>query len=111
MIHKINTICFIVLFLFLIGAVNAQDLENETTKITETQDEGKIEQSLEKTELISANNVATTPPKEKVDLGTSNVNMYYKDGSKFTATLKDKNKKPISNVKIKITISGKHTKA
>ena len=107
MIRKINTICFIVLFLFLIGAVNAQDLENETAKITGTQDEGKIEQSLEKTELISANNVATTPPKEKVDLGTSNVNMYYKDGSKFTATLKDKDKKAIGNAKIKITISGK----
>ena len=107
MIRKINTICLIALLLFLISAVNAQDLENKTITISETQEESKLEAPMENSEIIKGNNAAASTPKEKVNLETSNVNMYYKDGSKFTATLKDKNKKAISNAKIKITISGK----
>ena len=107
MIRKINTICFILLFLFLIGAVHAQDLENETTKISNTQKDPPLGESIENTAQIKENNVLTATPKEKVKLETSNVNMYYSDGSKFTVHLKDKNKKAISNAKIKITICGK----
>ena len=107
MIRKISTICFIILFLFLISAVYGQDMENETSKVTSAKEDSALAKSVE-TEPLKANAVAEKKVvKEKVKLGASNLNMYYKDGSKFSATLKDKNNKAISNAAIKITISGK----
>lgn len=110
MIKKISVIYFIFLLLFLINAVSALNCENETASVNiEDLNEinyEKIEtQQYEKnTEKLSSSN--TEPTKEKVTLTAPNVNMYYKDGTKFTATLKDKNKKAISNAKVNIRING-----
>lgn len=41
-----------------------------------------------------------------VNMKAPDVKMYFKDGSDFKVTLKDKNKKAIKNAKIKITIDG-----
>ena len=110
--RKINTLCFIFLFLFLISAVSAADCENETIKTiskSDTQETLQIsdventilEQSIEKTTLN-----ATKVTKQKVTLSAANVDMYYMDGHKFSVTLKDKDKKAIRNAKIKISIDG-----
>lgn len=93
-------------------AVSAQDCENETRKLENCpQDLETIKISAENTVPVKANpaeeKLESTVTKEKVELKSSNVNMYYKDGTKFTVTMKDKNKKAISNVKVKITVSGK----
>ena len=110
---KINAICFIFLFFFLICAVSAADNENETLKnIDSTQDFSKLgvekvsetlELNTQKVEKLTAK----SPKKENVSLKAPDVKMYYKDGSKFTVTLKDKNKKSIQKAKVKITIDGK----
>ena len=114
--RKINTIFFILLFLFLICAVSAQDNENETLKQNiQSQDilaEDLCQISIENDKLEENTNQeqilqSTAVKKEKVSLSAPNVNMYYKDGSKFTVTLKDKNKKAIPNAKIKISLNDK----
>lgn len=119
--RKINTICFIFLFLFLISAVSAEDFENETQNIlsqgnadenieickdndkqilkASNVNENKLEQSPEKNTLSTAN-------KQKVILKVSDVTMYYEDGQKLSATLTDQNKKPIGNAKLKVSING-----
>ena len=123
---KINTICFIFLLVFLISAVSAADSENETIqsiqqpdpnedlceisvennkvdtlKQSEIQEENlQVKQDVEK---LSATQKVET--KKKITLSAPNVKMYYKDGSKFTVTLKY-NKKVIGNAKIKIQING-----
>ena len=110
---KINTICFIFLFFCLICAVSAANNENETIKsIDSTQNLSKL--SVEKiSETLEANSQevetlkATSVKKENVILKAPDIKMHYKDGSKFTATLKDKNKKAIPKAKIKIIIGGK----
>ncbi|WP_405290115.1 hypothetical protein [Methanobrevibacter sp.] len=105
---KINTICFILLLLFLISAVSASDNENETLQqiqpdphkdLSTISVENKEAQNLEK---LSASQEAE---KKKVALNAPDVKMHYKDGSKFTATLKYK-KKVIANAKIQIQING-----
>ena len=60
---------------------------------------------------VSENTVKTsTATKKKITMTAPNVKMYYKDGSKFTVTLKY-NKKAIGNAKVQIKIDGKtHTK-
>ena len=118
--RKINTICFIFLFVFLISAVSAANSENETIINTQqldpNQDLCKITVENEKTEsqhientkeiLGSSQNTAQAAiAKKKTALTAPNVKMYYKDGSKFTVALKY-NKKAISNAKIQIK---KHT--
>ena len=119
--RKINTICFIFLFLFLISAISAADCENETQKIlsqsnadenieirnastqqtlqASNEDENKLEQSLEKNTLSTTN-------KQKVTLKVHDVIMYYNGGQKLSVTLTDQNKKPISNAKLKVSING-----
>ncbi len=115
--RKINTICFIFLFFFLICAVSAADYENETQKTIyqactdENQDicqapneYVKLEsESLKTNEVMTATQKAT---KQKVVLNAPNVNMYYKDGHKFSVTLKDESKKAICKAKVKISING-----
>ena len=116
--RKINTLCFIFLFLFLISAVSAADLGNETPKTIsksninennlynmsneETIDfeNDKLEQS--NCETISSANVN----KKEVILIAPNVTMHYNEGHKFIDTLKSKNERPLSNAIIKISIEG-----
>ena len=108
--RKINTICLIFLFLLLIGAVSAADYENETITSTEQPDPNQdlcklsVENNEENLEKLGA---TSTVKKEKITLTAPNLKMYYKDGSKFKVTLKDKNKKAISKAKVKITVNGK----
>ena len=117
--RKINTICFIFLFLFLICAVSAADSENETIsiqqpdpnqdfcKLSVENDNEKLELNNEKSDKLEATVKKIAVEKEEVVLKASNVKMYYKDGSKFSLTLKDKNKKAIGKAKIIITVNGK----
>ena len=106
---KINMLCFIFLFFFLICTASAANNENETLKsIDSTQNFSKL--GVEKvSETLEANTqkVEKTVKKENVSLKAPDIKMYYKDGSKFTVTLKDKNKKAIQKAKVKITINGK----
>lgn len=115
---KINTICFIILLFFLICAVSATDNENETLQIINQPDSNQdlckisVESTDEKLELSNANYEKleaskTAVKKESVNLKASDVKMYYKDGTAFKVTLKDKNKKAIAKAKIKISINGK----
>lgn len=106
---KINTICFIFLFLFLISAVSAANPENKTEICTQQSDSDQplTKISVEKNEnTLGASKTATQTTKQKVYLTAPNVKMYYNDGTKFKVTLKDSNKKSISNAKIKIAING-----
>lgn len=121
---KINTICFIFLLFFLISAVSAADNENETLESIIQPDSSEdlckvsVENDMEKLninnhdeKLSAKNNIeklsATQPAaKKKITISAPNVKMYYKDGSKFTVTLKYQ-KKVIGNAKIKINIDGK----
>lgn len=120
--RKINTICFIFLFLFLICAVSAAESENETlTTISESDtsqqnictapDEATLQNDNVKP-LESKQDVDKTPisatktVKKKVTIKAPNVSMHYKDGHKFTVTVKDENKKAISKAKVKISING-----
>ena len=110
--RKISTICFILLFFFLISAVSAANNENETIKsIDPAQDISKLcaEEISEKLEISNtqSNNLKASSVKENVSLTAPDIKMYYKDASKFAVTLKDKNKKAIAKAKIKITVNGK----
>ena len=114
---KTNTICFILLFFFLIGAVSAANNENETmTKMMKPetiQDTDKISIANIDDELKAVNvekenpTLKATEKKEKLTIKAPNVKMHYKDGSKFTVTVKDKNKKAVNKLKVKITLAGK----
>ena len=115
---KINTICFISLFLFFICAVSAADSENGTIsiqqpdpnqdlcKLSVENDNEKLESDNAKSDKLEAA-TKTAVEKKEVVLKASNVKMYYKDGSKFSVTLKDKDKKAIGKAKITITVNGK----
>ena len=100
---KINTICFILLLLFLINAVNAVDSNNETlTNINQPIENicqvspDKYDELIVKSEnsnhLESGAVKPSATPKQKVTIAAPNVKMYYKDGSKFTVCVKSKNK-------------------
>ncbi len=126
---KINTTWFIFLLLLLIGVASATDTDNET--LQQTIDERDNELSLEIIEnqdcleasilnedKLEANNVnnnkiepqakqAVKVNKQKVNIKSNNVKMYYKDGSKFTVTLKNQQNKVMKKSKVKITINGK----
>lgn len=100
---KINTICFIFLFVFLISAVSASDFENGTLKAIKQPDSN---QELSKVNNVKTDSLGAEQTPEKVYLTAPDVKMHYKDGSIFKVTLKDKSKKAISNVKVKIAING-----
>lgn len=117
--RKINTICFIFLFLFLIAAVSAANTENETTinmpqpdsnqdlcKLSTQSESEKLEISTDEIKKLGVSSKTVTK-KEKVLLDAPDLKMHYKDGSKFKATLKDKNKKAIAQAKINFTVNGK----
>ncbi len=95
---KINTTCFILLFLFLITAISAADTKNETILSIDQPDSNQLNKITVSKETVK---------KEKISLTAPDLKMYYKDGSKFKATIKNKNKKPVTNVKVDFTVNGK----
>lgn len=105
---KINTICFVFILIFLISAVSAADNENETLQQIQPESQEDLStlsisnNDMENVEKLSA---TQTVEKKKVTLSAPDVKMHYKDGSKFTVTLKYK-KKAIGNAKIQISING-----
>lgn len=131
---KINTICFIFLLFLLIGVASASDNDNETLKQTiEHDDKEPYQMSLDSQDELKASNensqkleasinkekleASKSSPKilsslklytkQKVSIKAPDVKMYYKDGSQFTVTIKDSNKKVIKKAKVKISINGK----
>ncbi len=96
---KINTTCFILLFLFLITAVSAVDTKNENILKTKQQDSSQ--------KICKLSVGKETVKKEKVTLTAPDLKMYYKDGSKFKATVKNKNKKAITKAKVDFNVNGK----
>ena len=72
MIKKICIILFIFLTIFLISSASAAEIENET--------------------ITTQNN-----PIEDVNIITNDVDMFYKDGTRFNVEIQDKNQKPINN--------------
>lgn len=117
--RKINTLCFIFLFLFLISAVSATDCENETQKtISKSNAEenhlynASNEETLQASDFKNStfeqsnckNLTSAKINKKEAILKVANVTMHYNDGHKLIVYLKDENKKPMSNVKIKITV-------
>lgn len=100
--RKINTICFIFLFVFLISAVSAANIENETSTNIQQPDpdqdlckvsvESKEDSFYADKKLCANQNTNSKQTKETVYLTAPNVKMHYKDGTIFKVTLKDKNK-------------------
>ena len=100
-------------------AVSAANNENETTINMPQPDPNQdlcklsLENNVEKLEITNSKieklgvSPKTTTKKEKVSIDAPDLKMHYKDGSKFKATLKDKNKKAITNAKINFTVNGK----
>lgn len=92
----------------MICAASAANNENETMKsIDSTQDFSKLSVEKVSETLEVSKQKVTTVKKENISLKAPDVKMHYKDGSKFSVTLKDKNKKAIQKAKLKITINGK----
>ena len=81
MIKKRSSIVFIFLTIFLIGSVSAAEMENET--------------------IITENN-----PIEDVNIISDDVDMFYKDGTRFNIEIQDKNKIPINNASVTFNING-----
>ena len=104
MIKKINIIFLILLLFFLLASVSATDTDNETLITAENQEINTMNIDTEDVQLDNAE-IESPSAKENISIKTSDVDMYYKDGSKFTVTLKDKDKKAISNSEVKISIN------
>lgn len=112
--RKINTIFLIFLFIFLISAVSAANSENETAMKIQQSDSNQdlygidVETDMEKLNVentLSGDVKTSSATKKKTSLTAPDVKMYYKDGSRFTTTLKY-GKKAIQNGKIQIKING-----
>ena len=119
---KINTICFILLFFFLICAVSATDNQNETLQqkqpeknhdlcqINVESNTAKVESKKVENEKLERSIVCSLLPasayKTKISMKAPDVKMFYKDGQKYQVTLKDSKKQPIKNAKVKISING-----
>ncbi|MBR3156243.1 MAG: hypothetical protein IKF13_05450 [Methanobrevibacter sp.] len=118
---KINTICFIILLFLLVGVASAAEMDNETLKQTIKQPEDELcqmapdnhdelrasSENMEKLEAGENAYVGTTGGKANVKIIAPDVKMHYKDGSKFTVTVKDELNKAVKKAKVKITIDGK----
>ena len=81
MIRKIDIIVFIFLTLFLISSVSAAEIENETITTQST-------------------------PQESVHIETHDVDIYYKDGTRFAANSYDENKNPLSDTQTTFSLNG-----
>ena len=81
MIKKISTIVFIFLTIFLISSASAAEIENET--------------------MTTKDN-----PINEVNIISNDVDMFYKDGTRFNVEIQDKNKNPINNASLTFNING-----
>ena len=118
---KINTICFIILLFLLVGVASAAEMDNETLKQTNEQPEDELcqmapdnhdelrasSENMEKLEAGESAYLGTTGGKINVKISAPDVKMHYKDGSKFTVTVKDELNKAVKKAKVKITIDEK----
>lgn len=116
---KTNTIWFIFLLFLLIGVASATDTDNETLQQTIEQPDSEIYQAtIENQDCLEASSTANsklesslrqsmTTGKLKVTIKSNDVKMHYKDGSKFTVTLKNQLNQVMKKSKVKITIDGK----
>ena len=80
MIRKIDIIVFIFLILFLIGSASAAEMENETITTKST-------------------------PQESIHIETHDVEMYYKDGTRFSAVSYDENETPLTNTQTTFSLN------
>lgn len=75
-----NIIFFIFLTVFLINSVSAEEVENKT--------------------ILTEN----TP--QSINIETNDVEMYYKDGTRFTANIYDENENPLNNSQTTFSLNG-----
>ena len=80
MIKKINIIVLIFLTIFLISSVSATELENKTITTESTQS-------------------------ENIHIETHDVEMYYKDGTRFIANVHDEDMNPQNNTKVTFNLN------
>ena len=80
MIRKINIIIFIFLTIFLINTASATELENETMT----------------TQAIS---------QESIHIEAQDVDMYYRDGTRFRAEIRDVNENPLNNTPLTFSLN------
>ena len=80
MVRKISMIIFIFLTIFLINTVSATELENETIIAQET-------------------------PHESISIEAQDVEMFYKDGTRFKAEIRDANENPINNTQLTFNLN------
>ena len=118
---KLNTICFIFLLFLLVGVASAAEMDNETLKQSIEQPEDELcrmapdnhsevkasSENMEKLEASQNAHAVTAAGKMNVKISAPDVKMHYKDGSKFTVTLKDEKNKVMKRALLKITIDGK----
>ena len=80
MIKKTSMIVLFFLTIFLISSVSAAEIENETITTEST-------------------------PQENIQVETHDVEMYYKDGTRFIADIRDENKNPLENIPVTFNIN------
>ena len=80
MIKKISIIVFIFLTIFLISSVSAADLENKT--------------------------ISTESNTHNIQIESQDVEMYYKDGTRFKTQIYDENNYPLKNTTVTYSING-----
>ena len=80
MVRKISMIIFIFLTIFLINTVSATELENETI-------------------------IAQKTPHESISIEAQDVEMFYKDGTRFKAEIRDANENPINNTQLTFNLN------
>ena len=80
MIKKISTIVFIFLTIFLISSVSATELENKT--------------------------ITTESNTQDIQIESHDVEMYYKDGTRFNTQIHDENKNPLYNATVTYSLNG-----
>jgi hypothetical protein len=106
---RLNTIWFIFLLFLLIGVASAADLDNET--LHQSTEQEICQASPESQDCLEASNVnvdklelsikqSVSANKIKVNIKTRDVNMRYKDGSKFTVELKNQYNQPMKKSKV-----------
>ena len=80
MIRKISILIFIFLTIFLINTASATELENETMTTQAT-------------------------PQESFHIEAQDVDMYYKDGTRFRAEIRDVNENPLNNTPLTFNLN------
>ena len=124
---KITIICFILLLFLVVGTTSAANNNNETLQMKETTNddvvklalndtndfvsksieiEGKVESTPKNTTKTILNSLLPATKKLDVKINAPNVNMHYKDGSKFKITLKNSLNQVLAFKAVKIQING-----